>query len=100
MTLSGALPAAVALLLALAGCDSSGSAGSDSAIRIAAVGDMNGVRTTDPSSESGRNGAAIAAALEARTVDAFLGLGDFQYDIARCEDYVEYWNTLWGGTKS
>ena len=103
MKLLGALPVAVALVLALAGCDSSGSAGSagsDSAIRIAAVGDMNGVRTSDPSSESGRNGAAIAAALKARTVDAFLGLGDFQYDIARCEDYVDYWNTLWGGTKS
>ena len=49
MKLLGALPVAVALVLALAGCDtsgssgSSGSAGSDSAIRIAAVGDMNGV---------------------------------------------------------
>ncbi|MCW2875967.1 MAG: hypothetical protein JWQ95_67 [Sphaerisporangium sp.] len=61
---------------------------------------MNGERNTDPSSESGKNGAAIAAALKARTVDAFLGLGDFQYSTARCEDYVNYWDTLWGGTKS
>ena len=68
----------------------------DSAIRIAAVGDMNGVRTSDPSSESGRNGAAIAAALKAGTVDAFLGLGDFQYDIAYCADYVNYWKRAVG----
>jgi hypothetical protein len=110
---------AAALLLALAGCDSTTRGvdagpdqprllrGADAAparpdrrIHIAAVGDMNGVRTTDPSSASGKNGAAIAAALRAGTVDAFLGLGDFQYDTARCADYVNYWDTLWAGTKS
>ena len=99
---TGALLAAVALMLALSGCNSSdpGPARPDTSISIAAVGDMNGEQTTDPSSESGRNGAAIAAALKAGTVDAFLGLGDFQYDTAHCEDYVEYWNSLWGDTKS
>ena len=68
-------------------------------MHIAAVGDMNGERTTDPASDSGRNGASIAAALKAGTVDAFLGLGDFQYSTAHCEDYVSYWDQLWGGTK-
>jgi hypothetical protein len=68
-------------------------------VHLAAVGDMNGVRTTDPESDSGRNAASIAAALKAGTVDAFLGLGDFQYDAPRCADYVDYWDTLWGGTK-
>ena len=68
-------------------------------VHIAAVGDMNGERTTDPASDSGRNGASIAAALKAGTVEAFLGLGDFQYSTARCEDYVSYWDELWGGTK-
>ena len=70
------------------------------AVHLAVVGDMNGVRTTDPASASGRNGASIAAALKAGTVDAFLGLGDFQYDAALCADYVSYWKRLWGGTKS
>jgi hypothetical protein len=28
-----------------------------------------------------------------------MGLGDFQYDTARCADYVKYWTPLWGGTK-
>jgi acid phosphatase type 7 len=70
------------------------------AVHLAVVGDMNGVRTTDPASTSGRNGASIAAALKAGTVDAFLGLGDFQYDAALCADYVSYWKRLWGGTKS
>ena len=106
MKLSGALLAAVALLLASAGHDSSargpdpGPGRPDKSIRIAAVGDMNDVRTTDPSSESGKNGAAIAAALKARTVEAFLGLGDFQYGAAHCRDYVKYWDSLWGGTKA
>jgi hypothetical protein len=100
------LTATAALLLAFAGYGSSDS-GADpgpvrahTSVRIAAVGDMNGERNTDPSSASGKNGAAIATALGARTVDAFLGLGDFQYDTARCEDYVSYWSTLWGGAKS
>jgi len=72
----------------------------DTSVRIAAVGDMNGERTTSESSASGKNAAAIAAALKAGTVDAFLGLGDFQYSTARCDDYVNYWKSLWGDTKS
>jgi acid phosphatase type 7 len=87
---------AAAALLALAGC----APPSEEPVRIAAVGDMNGVRTSSESSASGRNGAAITAELEAGTVDAFLGLGDFQYDTAYCADYVKYWKPLWGGTKS
>ena len=74
--------------------------GSPEPVRIAAVGDMNGFRTTSESSASGRNGAAIAAELKAGTLDAFLGLGDFQYDTAYCDDYVKYWSNLWGDTKS
>ena len=72
----------------------------EGSVRIAAVGDMNGVRTTSLSSESGKNGAAITSELNAGKVDAFLGLGDFQYDEAYCADYVKYWKPLWGGTKS
>jgi hypothetical protein len=68
-------------------------------VRIAAVGDMNGERTTAPDSPSGRNGAAITQLVENDEIDAFLGLGDFQYDTAYCDDYVEYWEPLWGGTK-
>ena len=33
-------------------------------------------------------------------MDAFLGLGDFQYSAPVCADYVNYWSPLWGGTKS
>jgi hypothetical protein len=69
-------------------------------IRIAAVGDMNGPATRDPKSASGRNGAAIARLVRTNQIDAFMGLGDFQYDTARCADYVKYWTPLWGGTKS
>jgi hypothetical protein len=66
---------------------------------IAAVGDMNPPRTRDATSPSARNGAAIAEALRTGRVDAFFGLGDFQYDVAYCADYVNYWRSLWGGTK-
>ena len=68
-------------------------------VRIAAVGDMNGVRNADPDSPSGRNGAAITRLVRNNEIDAFLGLGDFQYDVAYCADYVKYWTPLWGGTK-
>jgi len=74
------------------------SAGDD--VTIAAVGDMNGVRTTSATSASGRNGAAIASALEKGSVSAFFGIGDFQYDTAYCADYVNYWKRLWGATKN
>ncbi|RAM38594.1 hypothetical protein DBZ45_03810 [Arthrobacter globiformis] len=68
-------------------------------VRIAAVGDMNGVRNVDADSPSGRNGAAITRLVQKNQIDAFLGLGDFQYDTAHCADYVKYWTPLWGGTK-
>ena len=68
-------------------------------VRIAAVGDMNGVRNYAPDSPSGRNGAAITRLVQNNEIDAFLGLGDFQYDTAYCADYVKYWTPLWGGTK-
>jgi len=71
----------------------------DDDVVVAAVGDMNPPQTTDADSPSGRNGAAIAAALRSGAVDAFFGLGDFQYDVARCADYVNFWRPLWGGTK-
>lgn len=67
-------------------------------VRIAAVGDMNPEGNTDPDSPSGRNGAAIARLAANNEIDAFLGLGDFQYSTARCADYVNYWKPLWGGT--
>ena len=89
------LAGAAAALIAFAGCAPQG----EDLVRIAAVGDMNGVRTTSTSSASGKNGAAITSELNAGTVDAFLGLGDFQYDTAYCADYVKYWKRLWGGTK-
>ncbi|MDT0197489.1 hypothetical protein Q9R30_19280 [Arthrobacter sp. AB6] len=67
-------------------------------VRIAAVGDMNDAGNTDPDSPSGRNAAAITRLVQDNQIDAFLGLGDFQYDTAYCDDYVNYWATLWRGT--
>ncbi|WP_240721449.1 metallophosphoesterase [Pseudarthrobacter sp. NamE5] len=67
-------------------------------VRIAAVGDMNPEENLDPDSPAGRNAAAITELVENNEIDAFLGLGDFQYDTAYCEDYVDYWAPLWGGT--
>ncbi len=96
MKLSLVLVWAAAVLVGAAACAPQ----DEELVRIAAVGDMNGVRTTSLTSESGKNGAAITAELNAGSVDAFLGLGDFQYDHAYCADYVKYWNRLWGGTKS
>ncbi len=69
-------------------------------VRIAAVGDMNSVRNVSTKSPSGKNGAAISAALAEGSIDAFFGLGDFQYSTAYCADYVNYWRRLWGGTKA
>jgi hypothetical protein len=69
-------------------------------VRIAAVGDMNGYRTTSLTSASAKNGAAIARALKTDSVSAFLALGDFQYETPYCADYVNTWKRLWGGTKS
>jgi len=68
-------------------------------VHIAAVGDMNPEQNTDPDSPSGRNGAAITRLVQNNEIDAFMGLGDFQYSTAHCEDYVHYWTPLWGGTK-
>ena len=61
---------------------------------------MNPAGNTDPDSPSGRTGAAIAKLVDNNEIDAFLGLGDFQYDTSYCDDYVNYWTPLWGGTKS
>jgi acid phosphatase type 7 len=68
-------------------------------VHIAAVGDMNPAGNVDPDSPSGRNGAAISQLVENNEIDAFLGLGDFQYETGYCDGYVNYWNRLWGGTK-
>ncbi|GIW62019.1 MAG: hypothetical protein KatS3mg089_0871 [Patescibacteria group bacterium] len=69
-------------------------------ITIAAVGDMNPDGNTSTTSPSGKNAAAIAAGLANGSIDAFLGLGDFQYSIGNCSSFVNYWNRLWSGTKS
>ena len=89
-------PVAAALVVAAAGCTSPPE---PEGVRIAAVGDMNGVRTYAPDSPSGRNSAAITRLVQDNEIDAFLGLGDFQYNTAYCDDYVKYWTRLWGGTK-
>ena len=88
-----AMAAAVFLVAAAAGCTSP-----PESVRVAAVGDMNGVKNRDPDSPSGRNAAAITRLVQNNEIDAFLGLGDFQYSIPHCEDYVKYWTPLWGGT--
>jgi hypothetical protein len=59
---------------------------------------MNDADNLDPDSPSGRNGAAITQLVQNNEIDAFLGLGDFQYTTAYCTDYVKYWQPLWGGT--
>jgi hypothetical protein len=68
-------------------------------VTVAAVGDMNGVRTYSTSSTSGKVGAAIASGLKEGALDAFFGLGDFQYDTAFCADYTAFWNKTWAGVK-
>ncbi|MHA7263345.1 metallophosphoesterase family protein [Arthrobacter sp. TMN-37] len=88
--------AAVAAVVAVSASGCTG----DPEVHMAAVGDMNGVRTIEADSPSGRNGAAIAELVQNDEIDAFLGIGDFQYDTAYCEDYVDYWTPLWGGTMS
>lgn len=94
---------AVGLLVLFAtGCTGTpsppGSASPAPDIHIAAVSDMNPPANTDPDSPSGRNGAAIAKLVRNNDIDAFLGLGDFQYSTGYCEDYVNFWKPLWGGT--
>ncbi|MBT2530957.1 hypothetical protein J7E83_02230 [Arthrobacter sp. ISL-48] len=97
-----AATAAVLLAVPAAGCTStpepheSGSPAAD--VRIAAVGDMNPPNNLEPDSPSGRNGAAITRLVQNNEIDAFLGVGDFQYDAAHCDDYVNYWRPQWGGT--
>ncbi|MEC5200466.1 hypothetical protein RCH21_002712 [Arthrobacter sp. PL16] len=95
--------AALLVLSVVAGCTPTPKPPNDSepaagAVQIAAVGDMNGPKTSKRSSPSGRNGAAITQLVQDDEIDAFLGLGDFQYDTAYCADYVKYWTKLWGGT--
>lgn len=93
---------ALALLLVSTGCTGDPAprptAPPSVVARIAAVGDMNDPSNTDPDSPSGRNAAAITQLVQGNEIDAFMGLGDFQYSTARCSDYVNYWMPLWGGT--
>lgn len=69
-------------------------------VRIAAVGDMNNDGNYSTSSPSAKNGAQIAGYVANNQIDAFLGLGDFQYTIGNCSTFVNYWQKLWGGAKS
>ncbi|WP_307843340.1 hypothetical protein [Arthrobacter sp. MSA 4-2] len=87
---------AALVVVSTAGCTSESEPPEE--VEIAAVGDMNGAGNNSSDSPSGRNGAAITELVENDEIDAFLGLGDFQYDTAYCEDYVDYWMPLWGGT--
>lgn len=73
--------------------------GSSGDVRLAAVGDMNPERNVSRTSPSAKVAATITSALQQERVDGFLALGDFQYSVGRCADYVAYWNVLWGGTK-
>ncbi|MDQ0922255.1 hypothetical protein QF038_000763 [Pseudarthrobacter sp. W1I19] len=96
-----AMAAAALLVAAAAGCTTPPEPPDQqfpASVRIAAVGDMNGVKNRDPDSPSGRNAAAITRLVQDNDIDAFLGLGDFQYSVPHCEDYVKYWAPLWGGT--
>ena len=69
-------------------------------VRLAAVGDMNGVGSYGTRTASGKNARSIRAALMSGDVEAFLGLGDFQYSAARCADYLKYWNKAgWAAVK-
>ncbi len=63
---------------------------------LAAVGDINPDGKTSPTSHSGRNAAAISAGLADGSIDAFVGIGDFQYSKAYCADLVNEWSKLWG----
>lgn len=101
---SVAATASVLLAVSVAGCTSPPEPPGEPAsragdVRIAAVGDMNPVRNYAPDSPSGMNAAAITGLVQNNEIDAFLGLGDFQYDTAYCSSYVDYWTRLWGGTK-
>ena len=65
-------------------------------VTLAAVGDMNPDGNTSTSSSSGRNAAAIIAGLNSGSLDAFIGIGDFQYNKGYCADLVNEWSRLWG----
>lgn len=71
---------------------------------LAIVGDMNGERTSSPTSASGKNASSIKAALDNGSVDNFFGVGDLQYSEGTCSSasnsYFGFWEGLWGGTKS
>jgi len=69
-------------------------------VRLAAVGDMNGVNNHGTGTASGKNARSITAALKSGDVEAFLGLGDFQYSSPDCADYLNYWNRAgWAAVK-
>lgn len=66
-------------------------------VKIAAVGDMNPSGNTSTTSPSGKNAAAIIAALNSGGVSNFVGIGDFQYEKGTCTALNSQWKTLWGG---
>ncbi|HZH18267.1 MAG TPA: DNRLRE domain-containing protein [Archangium sp.] len=66
------------------------------AVTLAAVGDMNPDGNTSTSSPSGRNAALIISGLNDGSLDAFIGIGDFQYNKGYCNDLVTEWSKLWG----
>lgn len=65
-------------------------------ITIAVVGDMNPSGNTSTSSPSGKNATAIIAGLNDGSLNAFFGLGDFQYTQGTCSTLVSQWAKLWG----
>ncbi len=67
----------------------------DGSIVIAAVGDMNPENNTYALSPSGKNATAITAGLANGSIDAFFGLGDFQYQQGTCSTLVNAWGKLW-----
>ena len=63
-------------------------------VHVAAVGDQNPGSTSSVTSASGKTAAAIKAA----NVDAYLGLGDFQYTYGTCAAFTGYYEKAgWAG---
>ncbi|MCQ6269400.1 hypothetical protein M8J71_02680 [Pseudarthrobacter sp. R1] len=66
---------------------------------FAALGDINPSGNTSTSSHSGKNAASIIAGLNDGSLDNFLGLGDYQYDLGTCAALTAY-DKLWGPAKA
>lgn len=64
--------------------------------KFAAVGDMNNNENSSMNTFSGKNSMSIQAGLNDGSLDAFLGIGDFQYSYGTCSALVNYWNKVWG----